>query len=388
MIFYDSLVAVFWTEIAIVVYAYVGYPVILAMLGVFRKKRPASQAMARLPRISLLISAYNEERIIEKKIENSLALNYPRDLLDIIVISDASTDTTDAIVKRYADRNVLLARCEGHIGKTACLNKIVPGTQGEIIVFSDANSQYDTEALNHLVENFSDPSIGWVTGTTRYESSTGESRVSSAGLYTRIERITKVLESAIGSCIGADGAIFAIRRHLYRPLHESDINDFVIPAMIKEQGYDGVLALKAYCIERSAGSVSGEFRRQVRITTRTLRAIFNHRGLLNPFRHPLFAFELTSHKLMKFIVPFALCALFIANILIILTNNNLLYIALFGFQAIVYALWIADSLGIRISFLSGPCRIAQTFCAVNLAILIGWIKFFRGEKFTTWATGR
>jgi cellulose synthase/poly-beta-1,6-N-acetylglucosamine synthase-like glycosyltransferase len=385
---YTSLVVVFWAAIGTVVYAYAGYPVVLVILSMFRIRRPHFQPPAGLPRVSLLISAHNEATVIAQKIENSLALDYPRDLLEIIVISDASTDSTDAIVTSYRGRSVILKRYDGHIGKTACLNRVMPSLAGEIVIFSDANSQYDTGALRHLIERFSDPSIGWVTGTTRYESSAEEGPISSAGLYTRIEQATKILEGRIGSCVGADGAIFAIRKSLYRPLNESDINDFVIPAVIKEQGYNGVLAPQAFCVERSAGSVSGEFTRHIRITTRTLRAIFNHRGLLNPFRFPLFAFQLASHKLVKFIVPFALCAIFATNALIIVLKSDPLYIVFFCLQLIVYILWLADWLGFRVSFLAGPCRITQTFCAVNLAILIGWIKFFKGEKFTTWATGR
>jgi cellulose synthase/poly-beta-1,6-N-acetylglucosamine synthase-like glycosyltransferase len=380
--------AIFWFALFVMFYTYAGYPMMLAAIALCQKKRPANRGPSVLPKVSLLISAYNEEAVVADKIENSLALEYPREKLEIIVISDGSTDATDSIVARYRERNVVLKRYEGHLGKTACLNRAVPEAVGEIIVFSDANSQYDRKALLYLVEKFSDNAIGWVTGRTEYLSPAGGENISSAGIYTRIEWLTKSLEGRIGSCVGADGTIFGIRKSLYRPLRDYDINDFVIPAKIIQQGYRGILAKKAFCIEKTAASIAGEFRRHIRITARTLRAILTHRNLLNPFKYPVFSLELASHKLMKFFVPYALCILFLTNIFIVATERNAVYTVFLCIQICLYILWLAGSLGIPLFFLAGPSRMIQTFFAVNLAIFIGWIKCFRGEKFTTWATGR
>lgn len=377
----------FWIALGSLIYAYAGYPLMLAALGLFHGNRHGRRRFRRLPGVSLLISAYNEEAVIAEKIENSLALDYPRGLLEIVVISDGSTDMTDSIVEGFSRENVILKRYEGHIGKTACLNRAVPEAAGDIIVFSDANSQYDRKALKFLVEKFSDSAIGWVTGRTEYVSGSGEGRISSAGIYTRIERLTKSLEGKIGSCVGADGAIFAIRKALYRPLEDYDINDFVIPAKIMQQGYRGVLATGAFCRETAVGA-RGEFRRHVRITARTLRAIFTHRDLLNPLRYPIFSLELVSHKLMKFIAPFALCTLFVTSVYIAANEPSAFYVSFLCLLVILLCLWLAGSLGIPLSVLTRPSRMAQVFFAVNLAILIGWIKFFRKEQFTTWATNR
>jgi cellulose synthase/poly-beta-1,6-N-acetylglucosamine synthase-like glycosyltransferase len=378
----------FWLALCSVMYAYAGYPLVLAVWGMFQGNQ-RRKGLRRLPRVSLLISAYNEEAVIAGKIENSLALDYPRELLEIVVISDGSTDMTDNIVETFARENVVLKRYEGHLGKTACLNKAVPEAAGDIIVFSDANSQYDRNALKYLLEKFSDSAIGWVTGRTEYMSGSGEGEsLSTAGFYTRIERLTKTLEGKIGSCVGADGAIFAIRKALYRPLEDYDINDFVIPAKIIQQGYRGILANKAFCTEKEQATASGEFKRHIRITARTLRAIFTHRDLLNPFRYPVFSLELASHKLMKFIVPFALCLLLLTNIYIVATEPTIFYVSFLCAQAIILLLWFAQVFGIPLSIAARPARMIETFFAVNLAIFIGWIKFFRGEKFTTWATGR
>ena len=382
------IMAAFWVAVFIVLYAYAGYPVVLAVLGVFRAGGPAFSVAGGLPKVSLLISAYNEAAVIEEKLLNSLDLDYPEELLEIVVVSDSSCDGTDDIVRGYEGRGIVLMRHEGHVGKTACLNRAVPEAAGDIIVFSDANSRYDRRALRCLVERFSDREIGFVTGRTEYLCPAGDGGLSPTGLYTRIEGLTKTLEGRIGSCVGADGAIFAIRKSLYRPLDASDINDLVIPATIVEQGYRGVLAPDAFCLEPTTPDVAGEFARHVRITTRSLRAIFRHPGLLNPFRYPLFSFELASHKLMRFFVPFALFTAFFANVLITADGGGPLYGATLFLQMLLYVLWLAGSLHVPLSFLTRPSRAAHTFCAVNLAILIGWIKFLKGEKFTTWATQR
>jgi cellulose synthase/poly-beta-1,6-N-acetylglucosamine synthase-like glycosyltransferase len=382
------MTVMFWLAVLVVWYAYVGYFVVLAVLDLFRGKEAVRQDDESLPTVSLVISAYNEEGVIAEKLRNSLALDYPEELLEIVVVSDGSQDATQGIVGSYADQGVVLRHYEGHIGKTACLNRAVPEVKGEIVVFSDANSQYDRHALRHLVKRFADARIGWVTGRTEYISAAGDRALSTAGLYSRIERSLKVLESRIGSCVGADGAIFAIRKSLYRPLKDYDINDFVIPAKIIQQGFRGVLVEDAYCVERAAGSVSGEFVRHVRITARSLRAIFTHSSLLNPFRYPLFSFELVSHKLMKFLVPFALPVALVFNGLIVAMGAGPFYIVTLSLQVVFYALWLAGWLKVPVPFLSRPASVVVTFCTVNLAILLGWIKYFRGETFTTWATGR
>ena len=182
-----------------------------------------------------------------------------------------------------------------------------------MVVFSDANSTYEKSALRALLRPFQDSAVGFVTGWTRYGSREKISATDSFGIYSRLELITKELESHMGSCIGADGAIFAIRKELYLPLEDYDINDLVIPLSINQQGYRGVLQREAICFEKDAGSAKGEFQRQVRISSRAIRAIMNYRQLLNPFRFGLISFELFSHKVCKFLVPLFLVALLVSN---------------------------------------------------------------------------
>jgi cellulose synthase/poly-beta-1,6-N-acetylglucosamine synthase-like glycosyltransferase len=385
------LEGLFWLSIFAVFYAYLGYLILLWLISLIKtgrtrgnlkgKPSPASQM------VTLLISAYNEEANIEKKLSNSLDLNYPKNLLEIIVVSDGSTDRTNEIVAGYADKGVNLCHYEGRIGKTACLNKSIPLAKGDIIVFSDANSLYNRDAILSMVRHFEDDRIGFVTGYTEYVLEGGESNLASVGLYAKIEILAKKLESRIGSCVGADGAIFAVRKNLYQPLMPYDINDFVIPLNIIQQGYRGVFEEDAYCLEKTARDQRGEFSRQIRITNRTLRALFKYTDLLNPFKYPMFSFELISHKFVKFMVPFLLFIIFVLNI-VILSRQGGIYLITFSAQILFYFLGCLGNLQDNIKFLSKINAHCKTFILVNFAIFLGWLRYIQGETYTTWQPDR
>jgi len=373
----------FWFSLFMVFYAYAGYPMVLRMLSLSQgggnRAAGGYGSGVQLPTVSLLISAYNEEAVIDKKLENALSLDYPRERLEIVVISDGSTDRTNEIVSRYAGKGVLLRHYEGRIGKTACLNRTVPLAAGDVIVFSDANSLYNRDSLREMTRHFRDPGIGCVTGWTKYLSGKKED-TGSLGIYARLELLTKKFESRIGSSVGADGAIFAIRKKLYQPLEPHDINDFIIPLTVVEQGYRAVLEEKAFCFETSAGSARGEFQRQVRITNRTIRALVNKRRLLNPVRFGIFSFELFSHKACRFLVPLFLIVLLISGLA--LAGRSSLYLAAFVAQAVFY---IAAASAGRVPYLSGVLAAAHAFVMVNCAVLLAWIRYFQGVTYTTWS---
>lgn len=377
---------IFWFSGFMIIYPYVGYIAFLWFISLFVSDKDKETSVKVLPKVTLLISAYNEEAVIEDKILNSLALNYPKDMIEIVVVSDGSDDRTKNIVEQYGANGVILRHYEERIGKTACLNKAIPLSKGEVIVFSDANSHYDTEAINNMVRHFADDKIGFVTGATKYIINDSGNAIESVGIYSRIEKLTKTLESKINSCVGADGAIFAIRKNLYQPLNNYDINDFVIPLNVIKQGYRGVLEGAAFCNEKTASDIKGEFNRQVRITNRTIRAIFNKMVLMNPFRHGFFSFELFSHKLCKFLVPFFMFVLFFASI--VLTTQGILYIVILILQICAYLIALFKYFERYLIGLSGLASVSHTFIMVNLAILLGWLKYLKGETYTTWSPGR
>ncbi len=385
-------ILVFWLSLAAIFYSYLGYPALMWLLafiaGRKRGRGKKSGGAAYTPAVSLIISAYNEEDVIEKKLRNAADMRYPKDLLEIIVASDGSDDRTDEIVKGFS--GVSLRRFEGRIGKTACLNRVVPEATGDIIVFSDANSMYEKNAISSLVENFADERVGFATGFTKYAAKgSGDAAI---GLYALLEKLAKVSESRIGSCAGADGAIFAIRKRLYRPLDGADINDLVIPLNIVRSGYRGVLDERAFCTEEAADGSGAEFFRQVRIANRTLRAVFRNSDLLNPFRHGIFAFEFFSHKVCKLSVPFFILGLLFSNAALAAEHwrayGGVFAAPLLAQAALGLLGWIGRSGEGKTGLFSRISSLSHSFLAVNLAVLLGWLKFLRGENFITWAPAR
>lgn len=378
-----SLLAVmFWTGVFGTLYAYVGFPALVSLLRRANRPRHPGPAGVR-PAVTVIIPAYNEEASIGAKLRNTLASDYPPHLLDVVVVSDASTDRTNDIAQSFESQGVRLIVQPQRQGKTAGLNRAVDGARGDILVFTDANAAYPPDTLGCLVRHLGEPGVGLVSGYTRYRL-TGSGEVAEVtNAYTTLERVIKRGESVWGCCVGADGAIFAMRRPLYRTLRDDDINDFVLPLGVIDQGYACVFAEDAFCSESPGQNLESEFRRQSRITNRTLRALWRNVHLLNPFRFPGFAFFLFSHKVARFLVPIFLAVSAIA--LILLAPAGGLYLAV-GAAAL---LGVVVSLASR--KLSSPGRLLQfinAFLTINMAVLDGWRKFLTGHGDVTWQPDR
>ncbi len=377
----EAIKIIFFLLLFLTVYSYVVYPLVLVVLGKILRKDVRQDDWT--PRVTLLISVYNEERVIRRKMENSLQLDYPRESLEILVISDHSTDGTEGIVSEYLDRGVtLLARPE-RAGKTAGLNEAVKVAKGEILVFSDADAMYEPDAIRKMVRVLYDKEVGLVTGSTRYISEDQGRMAETSGIYTALERFIKRHESRIGSCVGADGAIFAMRKSLYAPLRADDINDLVIPLVVVQKGARVVLHDDLYCSECASSDSASEFRRQVRITNRTLKALFRYASLMNVLRYPAFGFEMISHKILRFSVPIFLAALIPLNVL--LAAEGPLYGLLLLGQAGFYG---AAAIGYSLESTGKTTRFGlfYHFVVVNISVLSGWYKFLSGETQVTWNT--
>jgi glycosyltransferase involved in cell wall biosynthesis len=328
-------------------------------------------------RISVIISVYNEEGVIRTKIDNTLQLLYPEELLEIIVVSDGSTDTTNEIVASFEDPRIRLEAFPERKGKTACLNQVVPTAKGDILVLTDANSMFPPDTLLKFSRNFHSDQIGLVTGWTKYRKPGGDEE--SVGLYARLEMVTKRSESLVSSCVGADGAVFAVRKELYKPLKDYDINDFVIPLDVIGQGKRVVLDSEVYCIEQPGDNESKEYRRQVRITNRTLGAIGRNINFLNPFVYGSFAFFLLSHKVIRFLVPFSFSGVFITALL-------LAKVSVF-FTGFVIAQLLFIGIGIIGIFKLLNGRLTQLcsfFLLTIFAQLVGWIRWASGKADVMW----
>lgn len=374
----------FWSMAALVAYVYAGYPLLLLGMRALVGTRAIGRNDER-PTITLIVSAYNEAAVIAAKLANSLALDYPADRLHIVVVSDASTDHTDAIVRAIGDSRVSLLRMPTRGGKTSGLNAAVAASQSEVIVFSDANAMYGREALTALVRNFGDPRVGAVVGESDYtHSDAGADEHES--LYWRYEGLIKRLESALGSVVGGDGAIYAIRRSLFRPMPAAALSDFVNPLQIVRAGYRCVYEPAARSVESGAGDFAREFRRKVRIVNRGWRALRLVGGLLNPVRFGFFSLELLSHKVLRWLVPVFLLVLLAANFLLL--GRGALYAAALAAQLLLYVLAL---LGYALQDRGQLPRVLALpfyFVMVNLASARGIAEAFMGRTYTAWTTAR
>ena len=374
-----ALEGIFLFCLFMIIYPYLFFPLLVA--GWSRINGRKWKKGEEKPMIALIISVFNEEAVIKEKIENALALNYPEGLLEIVVVSDGSTDKTNQIVSSFNDSRIVLKAYE-RAGKTKCLNRVVSEVQGELLVFTDANSMFPRQVLEAIASNFADDEVGLVTGWTKYRRP-GATEEETPGFYSRLERVIKEAESLISSCVGADGAIFAIRRGLYRLLKDYDINDFVIPLHILEQNKRVILDPDVYCFEEPSKGAKREFHRQARITNRTLGAIRRNIQFLNPFRFKSFSFFLLSHKILRFVGPFFIGGMFLSCC--ILMQASMIYTAIFIAILSLFFAAIGELLGIVQSRLTNICAI---FLVTNLAHIMGWYKFLIGRTDTLWTPQR
>lgn len=370
---------VFWLCVVGIITPYLVYPAWLFLLSRFRTPRSETSGPVS---VSFVISVFNEAEVIREKLNNSLALNYPKDLLEIVVISDESDDGTDEIVKEFS--NVRLIRQSPRQGKSAGITAAFEELSGELIVFSDANAIYQADAIGHLTKHFADPKVGYVVGRQMYGQSDGQAEQSES-TYWDFELTLKAWESRLSSVVGGDGAIMAIRRDLFTPLKADDINDFIIPLRIVAAGYRGRFEPQAVCYEEAAPSFAGEFRRKVRIVNRSIRAVSRVPQSLNPFVVGIFAAQLFCHKVIRWFALFLMIGAFLGSGYLAVSGSRLYQLA-FVAQASFYLLAVLAQLTAIRSF--RPVTLVFYFCLANLAGGIGVMNFLIGKKFVTWTPQR
>jgi cellulose synthase/poly-beta-1,6-N-acetylglucosamine synthase-like glycosyltransferase len=370
---------VFWLSAAALGYTYAGYPLLLALLSAIRPRRIERGEFKST--VSVIITAYNEERDLNAKLENTLALDYPPELLEIIVASDASSDRTDDIVREFALRGVRLHRQQKRLGKTAAQNAAVELAHGDIILFSDATSLYQPQTLRAILPNFADASVGCVAGRLIYVDPTDSRIGRGARSYWNYETFLKQHESRVCSLIGASGCLYAVRRSAYVPLYHEACSDFIIATKMVEQGLRAVYEPEAICTEETNRRSDNELKMRVRIIAQTFTDLWRHAGMFNPFRSGFFAVQLFSHKLMRYLVPFFLIAIFATSATL---AGSFFYRILFTVQLVCYGCaglaWLLERLGMRSRLLALP----QYFVLANVASLIAMYKFFRGERYASW----
>jgi cellulose synthase/poly-beta-1,6-N-acetylglucosamine synthase-like glycosyltransferase len=373
---------VFWISAGAVVYAYAGYPLLLALLSrVWPTRRAAGpQSASALPGITMLVPVHNEASVIPAKMENTRALDYPRDRLQVLFISDGSIDGTCAAVEAGRAPFIDLLALPVRQGKAAALNAGLELARHPIVVFSDASIMLERNALVEIAQPFAAADIGCVSGEDRIAGGGGE------GLYGRYELFLRGQESAICSIVGASGSFYAQRRELCAPFVANVAPDFLSVLRTVEQGYSAVTEPRASGHMTALNNAADEFHRKVRTINRGITTLGQYAHLLNPFRYGFFAIELWSHKLARWLVPFFLIAMFASTAALALQSS--FYLVLFLGQAAFYAAAGLSLLGWKALAESFPGKVSVYFTVVNWATLVAWTRYLTGVRQELWSPSR
>jgi len=370
----------FWLSLASIFYAYFGYPIVLWTLGRLWS-RPVQRAPIR-PSVSLIITAHNEEQTIRQKLENTLALEYPREHFEVIVASDGSTDKTEEISRLYSPYGVRLVAQRERKGKEAAQRLAVEAACGDILIFTDVAVVLERDALRNMVSNFADPSVGCVSSEDRIVNAKGET--SGENFYIRYEMWLRRLETQANSLVGLSGSFFAVRKELCEGWSDRLASDFYLLLNAVRHGYRGISDPYSLGYYRAISSTEGEFQRKVRTALRGITVFFATREILNPAQYGLFSWQVISHKLLRWSVPLALLCLFLSNILLL---GRRFYLVSFCLQSLFY-------LAAFVGYSCQPfhrhklIKIPTFFSIVNLSIAIAWWRYLTGTRQVLWAPTR
>lgn len=379
---------VFAVNVFLVLYTYLGYGLVLFLLN---KLYPAKSltSVANYPAVTLLVAAYNEEDWIEQKIENCLALDYPRDKLHLLLVTDGSTDLTTQKAKDFLvpeGFSIQIMHDPKRLGKLAAVDRAMPGVETPIVVFSDANTTLNPQAIQNLVKYYADPKVGAVAGEKRIHiADKDEASSAGEGLYWKYESLLKRWDAQLGSVVGAAGELFSIRTQLYESIPaDTLIEDFYLTLTVLRKGYRIAYAADAYAIENSSASVGEELKRKIRISAGGLQASWRLRDLLNPWRYGVFSWQFFSHKVMRWtLAPLALPFVFMSNAALAWTGS-IFYVLLFILQLVFYLLallgWVFERKKIKVKVLFIP----YYFCMMNYAVFLGLLRLIKGEQTVLW----
>jgi len=384
----------FWLSVLLIAYTYFLYPLLLfctytvaqiksdwRYINNRQNRRPSSLTTAELPRVTVVIPAYNEQASLSAKLQNLADLDYPGDKLEVIFVSDGSIDATNDILNKVWSPNVNKLFLPRRMGKCVALNEAFQRASGSVVILSDATTLFASDAISKLVRHFADPGVGVVSGSLRFEGTSESKRTE--GVYWRYESMLRLMEARLGATLTASGAIYAVRKECKEPLApDALIEDFVVPMTARRHGYSVLYDPEAIATEFAAASVTGEFRRRVRI------AMGSFKNLLRFLRTPLSGFTAVaffSHKLLRWMVPFLLIVAFVSNSLML---RRPLYPALFIGQCLFY-IWaflgfVFHERMQRVRFVLLP----YFLFSMNLAFLLGFLRVVFGRTQATWEQAR
>ena len=383
------LIILFIFSVLVVFYAYLGYGLLLFLLVKLKRafKKNRLEYIDFEPDVTLLVAAYNEEDFIRHKIENSLSLDYPNHKLKLLFVTDGSSDRTPEIVKEYPQIQLLHQPERG--GKIAAVERTMPQVRTEIVVFTDANTLLNKEAIRKIVRHYADPKVGVVSGEKRIKNrDTDEAAGAGEGLYWKYESRLKKWDYELYSVVGAAGELFSIRTELYKPIpRDSLIEDFYMTLQIAKRGYKIAYEPEAYALEDPSASVGEELKRKIRIAAGGIQSVVRMKELLNPFRYGLLSFQYISHRVLRWtIAPIALPLIFITNLLLMPMNGFFYW--LFWLQCAFYIIslvgyWL-ESKNLRFKLLFVP----YYFCMMNYAVYRGFFRYMRGSQSVLWEKAR
>jgi cellulose synthase/poly-beta-1,6-N-acetylglucosamine synthase-like glycosyltransferase len=368
--------------LAVIGYVYVGYPALVTMAARIGRSRSAPVPLPVLPTVTLVIAAHNEERVLEKKLANSLALDYPADRLEILVAADGSDDGTVDVARRFQDAGVAVVHRPERRGKSAAINRAVAAARNEIVVFSDANNHYETQTLRRLVEPFADPAVGVVTGAK--EVGEGDGHVAGEGVYWRYEDAIKRAESALGCCTAVAGEVTAIRRGLIEPIPPEIINDdFWLAMRAVVQGARVVYAPAARSIEPPSGDLGAERIRRTRMVAGRFQAMARSKDLL-PADQPRVVWQVVSHKFLRPLVPAAMFAVLAGTVTGLRGRRRRVAVVAAAGQALFYGMAAAGGRSTGRRGLDRLLTIPRFLVSSNWAAVRGFHAYATGRATSVW----
>lgn len=384
------MIIAFWISLFIAFYTFVGYGFLLYFIIKIKrifKGKPILPVVADadLPTCTLVVAAYNEEHFIVQKIANSLQLNYPAGKLKFVFVTDGSSDKTPDIIGQHLQIQ-LLHRPE-RAGKIAAVHRAMEYVNTEVVVFTDANTFLNTEAITRICRHYSDKTVGAVAGEKRVQiDASADASAAGEGFYWKYESALKKWDSELYSVIGAAGELFSVRRNLYQDVPaDTVLDDFMISMLIAAKGYRIIYEPEAYALETASENVSEELKRKIRIAAGGIQSILRLKSLLLPFKFPVLSFQYVSHRVLRWTVtPFFLILAFITNFAVAFAAKGIIYELLFAGQVLFYCLamfgYIMEERQIRIKILFIP----YYFCVMNYAVIAGIIRYFTTQQSSVW----
>jgi biofilm PGA synthesis N-glycosyltransferase PgaC len=382
------MITIVWISLFIVFYTYLGYGILLYLLVRIRRlvkgKRTVETNWDTLPTMTLVVAAYNEADLMEAKIANTLALEYPENKLTILFITDGSTDNSPEIISRY--NSIKLMHSPERRGKINAIHRAMLEVHTEVVVFTDANTFLNKAALVNMARHYSDASTGAISGEKRVKVEDVSDATAGEGFYWKYESTLKKWDSELYSVVGAAGELFSIRTSLYTPVPpDTVLDDFMLSLQIAAKGYRIVYEPESYATENSSENIKEELKRKIRIAAGGIQSILRLKPLLNPFKYPVLSFQYISHRVLRWtITPFLMILAFVLNIIIVYRGDQAVYDWLLIAQSSFYLLAIVGLITQRMKMKIKIFFIPYYFCVMNYAVLMGLFRYFFKTQSAVW----